>query len=184
MINMFFSSLPAAFPVSYKLPERPTPGTVKMIISRTDGLPDPAGVRVITFASTVEEQNVWHNFSMNALSLLSDTVPQVASVVPNDDMIDGTQYRFTFEYQDFGLNPVSSTVKNLIYYSGLGTLLPTFVLPASGTYLGSYFAVDFTLPEPALPSSLFLLFERTGGLPDPDSPHKVTFGEALVSGEN
>jgi len=57
MINIFFSSLPAAFPVSYKLPERPTPGTVKMIISRTDGLPDPAGVRVITFASTVEEQN-------------------------------------------------------------------------------------------------------------------------------
>ena len=57
---------------------------------------------------------------MNALSLLLDTVPQVASVVPDDDMIDGTQYRFTFEYQDFGLNPVSSTVKNLIYYSGLG----------------------------------------------------------------
>jgi hypothetical protein len=107
------SSLPAAFIVSYKLPERPTPGSVKLIISRTDGLPDPAGVRVITFANTVEEQNIWHNFSMNALSLLGDTVPQVASCVPDDDMIDGTQYRFTFEYQDFGQNPVSSTGERL-----------------------------------------------------------------------
>ena len=58
-------------------------------------------------------------------------------------------------------------------------MLPTFVLPSSGTYLGSYFDVDFTLPEPALPFSLFLLFERTGGLDDPNSPHKIIFDEAL-----
>ena len=184
------SSLPAAFIVSYKLPERPTTGTVQIVIRRTDGLPDPAGVRVLTFATTVEEQNVWHNFSMNAFSLINTTVPQVLSITQSDqlcgtrtvkceDLIDGTQYRFTFQYQDFGQNPISSTVKNLIYYSGAGTLLPTFVMPSSDTYLGSNFAVDFTLPEPALPTTCFLKFEQTGGLVDANSPHVVKFDEAL-----
>ena len=184
------SSLPAAFPVNYRLPERPTPGTVQIIMSRTDGLPDPAGTRIITFSSLVEDQNVWQNFSMNALSLINTTVPQVASIIQSgvlcgtqtvkcEDLIDGTQYRFTFQYEDFGQNPVSQTVKNLIYYSGAGTLLPTFVKPVSATYLGSYFEVDYTLPEPALPGTVFLEFERTGGLQDDNSPHKLYFDEEL-----
>ena len=181
------SSLPAAFVVSYTLPEMPTPGSVKLVISRTDGLPDPAGIRIITFATSVELQNVRHNITMNALALINTTVPEVLNIEQEflihpggtADLIDGTQYRFTFQYQDFGKNPVFSEVRNLIYYSGAGTLLPTFILPADDTYVGTYFGIDFTLPEPALPHTAFLKFQRTGGLPDPGSPHQVIFNEDL-----
>lgn len=82
-------------------------------------------------------------------------------------------------YQDFGNNPEFAIVRNLIYFSGSGTLLPIFVLPASGSYLGSNFEIDFTLPEPALEETVFMEFTRTGGLEDPASPHIISFSSEL-----
>ncbi len=82
-------------------------------------------------------------------------------------------------YQDFGNNPEFALVRNLIYFSGDGTLLPIFVQPRSDVYLGSNFVIDFTLPEPALENTCFMVFTRTGGLPDPASPHTIVFSSIL-----
>ena len=63
------------------------------------------------------------------------------------------------------------------------TATPTFLYPEDNKVIASSdsFALDFTLPEPALADSVKLTLTRMSGTSDSGSPHIITFATAFES---
>ena len=61
------------------------------------------------------------------------------------------------------------------------TATPTFLYPEDNKVMAQSgsFALDFTLPEPALANSVKLTLTRTSGTSDSGSPHIITFATAF-----
>ena len=63
------------------------------------------------------------------------------------------------------------------------TATPTFLYPEDNKVIASSdsFALDFTLPEPALADSVKLTLTHASGTSDSGSPHIITFATAFES---
>ena len=174
-----FSALSTNFLVNVTMPEIASAGSLKLTFTYTGGVADSAAPRVILFNSSMETKG----FHFTQLAKLSTTVasnPDIKSIAPPTDLVDGAVYRITMEYIDLALNDAGATTFTDVGFHGDATLAATLANPSPTTFaIPTSFAVDFTLPERALAGSVQLIFNRTGGANDSTPLHTITFSSAF-----
>eukprot|EP00942_MAST-04A_sp_MAST-4A-sp1_P014919 g14919.t1 len=131
---------------------------------------------------------MWHNLTMAGFSELVRLKPRVSTcktynldnpgVILSEtctDLIDGTQYRFTFEYMDVGKNDPVFVRNEIVWFAGAGTLPPVISQPVEGQYIKEAFTLDFTLLEPAARGTVRLNISHVGGRDDPIKSRMIVF---------
>ena len=167
--------------VSFTLIERATPGTVTLTISpqiSCSGVTDAAGSRVITFSDTVFEAGSF-SFTLSSPSLLVSSSALIDAISSTSAFIDSVQYTFTLSYEDAAGNDAAVDTKTAIAFTGTATLAPTLTFPSDANAIGRAFAINFTLPERALPGSIKLRFRYDSGFSDTYGDRVITFSNEV-----
>ena len=125
------------------------------------------------FSSNVETAGT-HTISFAELSDAA-SLSEVATISPSTDLVDGAVYDIRLEYQDFPGNSIVTFTQSAVVFAGSATIAPTFSLPAANGKIPLQFTIQFTLPEKPKEDTLQLVFTRTSGTVDPDSPHTIKF---------
>ena len=74
-------------------------------------------------------------------------MPDILSISPGIDLVDGASYDIKLEYQDLpGNSPVSLT-QGAVVFTGNSTIPPTLSLPVANTKIPLEFDIEFTLPR-------------------------------------
>ena len=153
--------VPQDFVVKFTIQEIPQANTLELLIAYTGtGTNDPAGNRVITFVSSVQQVGT-HIITLNAISKLLLKVPECASVTPSADLINGALYDVSIRYQDSAGNSQTTTTVSGVEFDII-TDTPTIAAPESGSI-----KVDYTLtlqvPENAMPGTIRVEFNPISG---------------------
>ena len=90
--------------MQFSLPESPSTGTVRLVISRTGGAADGNGDRTIVFGSVTNDNYVFDLTSLNGAA----SVAGIESVSPDVALVDGAVYSFTLSYQDAAGNAAAT----------------------------------------------------------------------------
>jgi hypothetical protein len=149
------------FVLDFSLKEVAMAGTLQLFIVPTPGsanVPDHGGTRVVTFSSLVEGRG-GHLVPMYNLSVATSMTALIQDVSPPLDLIVGSVYDFTLQYQDASGNPGSNVTHTSVAYAGNATLSPVLTTPQTFDYVGDSFPVSFTLPERSLAGSVKLIFQ-------------------------
>ena len=175
--------IPITFGLDYYLPENAAPGTLKLVITYSGtvvNVNDPVTTRTIVLA-TASELAGGHVFSMTSLSTaVASLSSKIASITPDNDLVDGALYDFTLQYQDNGGNSVAQTIQANVGFGGANTLTPTYIKPAAGSYLGEPWEYDFILPESAAAGTVKMTFTpdnsgANGGVTDSTAARVILF---------
>ena len=116
---------------------------------------------------------------MTNLSESVGFVDHVEAIEPDTNLVNGGVYQVVLQYQDAVGNPKNADWSEFVTFAGSRTLPPIFQRPESYTSVRDSFFINFTLPEQASPGTVQMEFRHNGdprAVPDPDSPHVVTFG--------
>lgn len=131
---------PSPVPVSFSLPKKALPGSVKLSFGET----------IFTLATALESAGA-HSFSFDPANPTASPYILSGSPVP-----DGVHV-VTLSYQDDFGNVGSATNENVAIERGI-TVPPVLTEPAEGTPASTPMLVSFSLPEKALPGSVKLRF--------------------------
>lgn len=92
------------FRLQFSLPESPSAGTVRLLVSRTGGAADGNGDRTIVFGSVTNDNYVFDLTSLNGAA----SIAGIESVSPDVALVDGAVYSFTLSYQDAAGNAAAT----------------------------------------------------------------------------
>jgi hypothetical protein len=147
-----------AFELSVNIPEVATEDTVQLRIDPVDPVADSNGARTIVFS---REESGIYTVPMTNLSIAATDVSGIVSVTPAIDLIHLVQYIFKIQYQDELRNAPASDFTGALTFDVV-TATPTLSFPIADSTFRLAFTLDFTLPENALASTVFIVFEPTG----------------------
>jgi hypothetical protein len=108
----------------------------------------------------------------------ADEQAAVASVTPATSLVDGATYSVTVSYQDALGNAPAVVLHSLVAFSGTATIAPALELPADNDKIPQVFQIKFQIFEDALADSVILVFTRTAGTVDSNSPHTLVLSSA------
>ncbi|MCK4312782.1 MAG: T9SS type A sorting domain-containing protein [Candidatus Cloacimonetes bacterium] len=158
--------------IEFSLPEAGYDGSVKLSFTRTGEDHE---------CTIVSEAQGTHSFNIDPTDLVSAS--SISSVTGGNSLTANVAYTVTIEYQDALQNPLASD-SNTGYVYDTVTQTPTLDLPATDAVISTKpFTVQFDQPETALATSVKIIFTRTGGNPDGNSPHTLTV-TSEASGNN
>ena len=140
--------IPETFVLTITLPEKALAGTVKVTItyvSSVTGTTEDA--RVMTFNSTMVVDPGTYTMNVPTLSTATSVVPEIQSISPATDLVDGTKYSFLLEYQDIAGNDKATTISNDVGFSGTATIVATLNSPVNDASIPQIWSVDVILFE-------------------------------------
>ena len=145
------------------------------------GIEDVGSPHVITFADVLPNT---YTFTMDTLSTLAASAAFVTSITSANgvatNLVDGATYDILFRYVDLIGNVEATTSASTIFFAGSTTLIPTFARPAENVRLPQQFVIDFTLAEPAHPSTLTMTFTPNRfGANDVNGARIITFDSSF-----
>ena len=155
------------FPVQFVIPENPLDDTVVVTFEYDTSVSivvDGISTRTVTFDSSQADANgnpfnAAGSFTVNFRALSNvDQLASVKSCSPAQDLIDGAVYTMTLSYQDAAGNLAATASQFEVSYVGIYTVAPALHVPSANARIPERFAVDFTITEFALSSSVFLSF--------------------------
>ena len=171
------TAINTTFNLAFTLQERAMSGSLKATITYVSGITDNAAARSVVFSSNVETAGT-HTISFAELSDAA-SLSEVATISPSTDLVDGAVYDIRLEYQDFPGNSIVTFTQSAVVFAGSATIAPTFSLPAANGKIPLQFTIQFTLPEKPKEDTLQLVFTRTSGTVDPDSPRTIKFAPSI-----
>ncbi len=118
----------------------------------------------------------------NSFIIIGDTLKSISSF----DYETKTSYTVRIRTKDAGTLTFEKafTISVNDIAEDIATQMPSLAQPASNDTFHNFFNIDFTLPEPALASSVKMTFMQTGGTSDFNSPHVLTFNTAFEDSGN
>ncbi|MBK6765896.1 MAG: T9SS type A sorting domain-containing protein [bacterium] len=142
---------------------------------------DPLSPHVLTLVPSLYAAQE-HYFVLDGTNIGAGTQWVLAN--PNgatDALVSQALYNVTLTYRDLVGNPsVSVTNFGFIWPEDLTTVPPSILAPTTGSVENTSFWIQFNLPEPPLPGSVYLVLAP---LPlDPDYQHEVQLGELSSRG--
>jgi hypothetical protein len=153
--------VPQDFVVKFTIQEKPLPNTLELVIHFTgSGTNDPNADRVITFQSYVQQVGT-QIITLNAITKLLLTRPEVDTVSPDADLINGALYDVSIRYQDSASNPVETTTVNSVEFD-IVTDIPTIVAPSNGNTKVNY-TLTLAVPENAMGGTIRVEFTPISG---------------------
>ena len=145
-----------------------------------DGRIEPVTRRTINFEPSSLTPGP-HQYTMQNISSLPDSMNEVSSVTNAYDLKVGAVYDMSFVCTDMApgsVNPSATTTVTGVEYAGEATLVPVFVQPAASSSQRNTFPIRFTLPESAFADSVKLILlpqPRLTGVNDTLGVRIVTF---------
>ena len=154
--------IPTNFQFSYETFEQALPGSVKLVITPTNGgAIDSFGVRTVVLSSSNEARQA-NTITMARLQTAT-SLSDVASVSPSNNLVDGGEYTMHFEYRDLAGNipAQSAPVTGLIL--DLNTETPNLIAPSQNgiASIPTNFVLQYSLPESAAPGTVLLTITPT-----------------------
>ncbi|MCX6600245.1 MAG: T9SS type A sorting domain-containing protein [bacterium] len=166
--------------VVFDIPEAPLPGSVYVYFfalpeSLDHGSPHKTYLRNITAGVTTLDLNCTQlSYSPAVDSVVGGGTPE-----QNNTLVDGTRYILRVFYRDsLGNAETFSNGANNIFDNH--TEPAVINTPQEGDTLGrADVLMLYQLPEPAPPTALLAVLERTGGVEDAGSPHTLFLSDRL-----
>ena len=160
--------VPTNFQFSFEIFEKALAGSVKLVITPTNGgVADNNGVRTVVLSSSNEVIQA-KTMTLSRLQTAA-SLTDVASVAPDVNLVNGAEYTMHFEYQDTKGNVAaqSSGVTGLILDQNTET--PNLIAPSQNgiASIPTNFVLQYTLPEQAAAGTVKLTITPTayGGSP-------------------
>ena len=153
--------VPQDFIIKFTIQEIPKPNTLELVIHYTGtGVNDPNADRVITFQSYVQAVGT-QIITLNAITKLLLTRPEVATVSPEADLINGALYDVSIRYQDSASNPITTTTVSGVEFD-IVTDVPSILAPANGNVKVA-FTLRLVVPENAMVGTIRVEFNPISG---------------------
>ena len=144
--NTFIAEI---FVFSFTLPEKALPGSVKLSISFTSSVRQftPVNTRLIVFNSSMVVEAGTYSIQIPTISILASAVPEVQSVSPSTDLVDGAVYSFLLEYQDIAGNTKATALSSNVGFAGSSTQVAQLNSPLSLNSIPKTWSLDVVLYE-------------------------------------
>ncbi len=162
-----------AFSFVYDLPEDGEANSVRIQIDNNSD----HGTLWATLNITGHDEYNTNSFivdanQLNDGSMYSDGTDDVSNTPSQSALIQGSNYYYRVGYQDEWGNAYAYTDWMQILFDNV-TLTPTLDLPNASSTFTTNFTLQYDLPETAYEGSLYVMFTRTSGTTDSNSPHKL-----------
>ena len=91
----------------------------------------PVNTRLIVFNSSMVVEAGTYSIQIPTISTLTSTVPEVQSVSPSTDLVDGAVYSFLLEYQDIAGNVKATALSSNVGFAESSTQVAQLNSPLS-----------------------------------------------------
>ena len=170
------STIGSSFTVQYDQPEAAFSNTVKLTFTRTGGTSYTGDTHVLTVSSLTAGYD--KTLTINGEDLNSSSGVSLDS--GGSALQNGRIYTVKIEYQDEAQNTAASDSNTGVTYDNV-TAAPTLDLPDVNDFINQNITVQYDQFETAYANTVKLIFTRTTGTSDPDSPH-ILIADSEASG--
>ncbi len=162
-----------AFTFAYTLPEDGETNSVRIQIDN-----DATHTTIWTTLNILANDDLGDNSfvvdanQLNDATAYDDGTDDVTNTPTQSALPQGSNYYYRIGYQDQYGNAYAYSDWMQILYDSI-TQTPTLDYPAASTTFTTNFTLQYDLPENAYEGSLYVMFTRTSGTADSNSPHKL-----------